>query len=219
MEKLKKKKKKTKWKNWEKNYLKSQIMPPRACFAGWWRAEQSELRLGRVSRKQSSCAVLYPSETSDRKQPWCGARNCPSNAGRLSEFSAPSILKEKPTDPLVPSLERVSTAAASAAPDFPVSPSPVLPRAAGHSFCSASPFPRVGFQLSQQSSSALGQSSSWYTLRTFKGVQQKEHRNPFATHSSNIVLVTNAKSLPTDRKTHHSTHQARCETQDSKGSL
>lgn len=36
---------------------------------------------------------------------------------------------------------------------------------------------RVGFQLSQQSSSALGQPSSLYTLRTLKAVQQKEHRN------------------------------------------
>lgn len=186
----KKKEKEQNEKKWGKNYLKSQIKPPRARSAGWCRAEQSELCLGTVRGKQSSCTVFYPFETSDRKQPWRGARNCPSNAGRLSAFSALSILQEKPRTPLVPSLQRAHTAAASAAPDFPVSASPGLPRADGHSFCSASPPPRVGFQLSQQSSSAPGQSSPWCTLRTFKAVQQKGHRNPFAPHSSNIVLIT-----------------------------
>lgn len=45
-------------------------MPRRACSAGWCRAEQSELRLGTVSGKQSRCTLFYFFETSDGKQPW-----------------------------------------------------------------------------------------------------------------------------------------------------
>lgn len=132
--------------------------------------------------------------------------NCPSNAGRLSAFSALSILQEKPTAPLVPGSQRVHTAA-----DFPVSASPVLPWGHGPSFCSASPLPGWA------SSSALCQSSSWSTLRTVKAVQQQEHRSSFATHSSNFILVTPSHCPQTEK--YHSTRQARCETQDSKVTL
>lgn len=87
----------------------------------------------------------------------------------------------------------------------------------GHSFFPTSSPPRMGFQLSQQSCSALGQPSSLCTLRTLKVVQQKEHRNLFATHGSNIILIMPRHCSQTQK--HHSTRQARCETQDSTVSL
>lgn len=55
----------------EENNLKPETMPRRARSAGWCRTEQSELRLGTVRGKQSSCTVFYLFETSNRKQPWC----------------------------------------------------------------------------------------------------------------------------------------------------
>lgn len=128
-------------------------------------------------------------------------------------LSAFSILQEKPTSPLVPSLQGVhaAAAAASAAPDFPASASPGLPRGGGHGFCSAS------HQLSQQGSSAPGQSSSWYPVRAFRVVQHEQHRNPSATDSSSVILITPSHCPQTEQ--HHSTRQARCETQGSKVSL
>lgn len=125
--------------------LTPEIIPRRACSAGWCRAEQSELRLGMARRKQSSCTVFYLFETSNRKQPWRGAGNRSFKrwkalsvfstqhfAGGTHGFSSAQLRRSVLLQPLQLQM-------------FLSQRPQCWPRGDGHSFCQASPSPKVNF--------------------------------------------------------------------------